>query len=1107
MESVMAILELGWTLATLFVAGIPSVMTTTEGPRIIVGTSDSCIVSLAGDGSEVWRRPVGGRVSVWPAIDEVPGLGVSILGATDDGDVLCLSPSGTVRWRTHLEDDFSSFNNVSVLRGATDVSIVTSGRRGTVHGLTANGDVVWRYQTSTNSDHSWGTNGVGPVAVGDIDSDGRDEVFFTSADGHVYCVDSDGEFRWNVYVGSNSQWSGPVVADLGSGPCLIVGGTDDQLRCISPEGEVLWTQRGTGAGYIEVGISIGDLNRDGQKEIVFVHQGRALQVADSQGEMLWSTLDYTGGDQPFGPSIGDIDGDGLPEFLLSQRKSTAFYVVDTDGSLLEKHDISGGMIGAPVIADVDDDGLLEVLVVSQRDRVLSCYNTTAPAGPNSVQWATSRGDFDGRANRLVPAEHTTSPSPKRVGDAAIRRVSPQSLRLGTNAIVYVPDSPQMVNTTIVEISVVGVDGTVTRAVTDPEDRLQFDLEILETGDYIISAVLVDTTTGDRLGKLVEQITIEQFEEERKEVEHLLTELAGVVGQDGNPSRDAAQVHRSSRLRWMGIEEQIDSYESMSADDRRQLVHDVETAISMLRREIVIQDTHISTVNRLDKPVEFLPWQLEHPWMEFEPVSDRPPESLLTDIQIRTDGRGHDALAVQIANVYARPLDVRVWLEPLEDGSGRVLDVSNHLELRQVTWVPVPKGSGTAADALPELGNAGIVRLAASSSERLWIDVLTKDLPPGEYTTTLHMRALTQAGATWDVPIHWTVEPTALPDVMPLKFCNWSHGYRTHFAHAQGAAMADMHDHHTSVFTGTPTIRVTYDAEGNLVDNTGWDEQDEFLSKMRPQNILLYHGLRLSPTEGALGEFSDAWKKAYATFLPQWVEHLRQLGFGYERWAFYPVDEPGLRGGVLIDKLERIARFTKGLDSNVRFYTDPFRGMTVEDHRRLADVLDIVQPALYGVVLSENTDRIDFIKTTDQVHWIYEPRARVKEEITPAYYWEMIWTASEIGFTGIGYWTYCTTRYDLWEAAADWVLVYQGAKGPVPSRRWQAVRIGIEDYARLARLRDAIGSARDAGRIDAADRAEQRLDEIVTEAKATRWDPGVVARIRREVIDLTLKLQQ
>ncbi len=1108
----MPILELSWVLATALVAGNPSVMTTEGGTRIIAGTSDSCIVALEGDGSEVWRTRVGGAVSIWPAVDDVPGLGPSILAATDGGDVMCLTPSGEVRWTTHLEEAFSPFNSVAVLRGDGDAAIVATGRLGTVTGLSPDGGIVWRYQTQAG--HVWGNRGVGPAAVGDLDGDGSDEVVFSSADGYAYCVGSDGTLRWTAYVGSNSQWSGPVIVDLGTGPCVLTGGSDDLVHCISSNGTILWTQQGAGAGYIEIGISVGDLDGDGAQEIVFVHQGRALQAIDGRGGVLWSTLDHTGGDQPFGPSIADVTGDGRPEILLTQRDGPTLFIIDGDGALLERYDTPAGMLGAPVVADTDDDGLLEVLIVGQSDGALTCYNTSARAGADSAPWPTSRGGFDRRADLLGQVEHATPGRPSRPGDARLSRISPQSLRLGMNEIVYEPVERALGAEYTIEVTAIGPDGIPQRAVVDGRKRASVDLDVLGPGHHVLSAALVEAGTGNRTGMLEERVAVGLFTEERGEVARLLADLADVAEQPGDQRREVARIHRALRLRWAGVEEQIGTYESFSDDERRELIEEAGMVASMLRREIGCQSARIATAARHDGPVDFLPWQLEHPWTDFAPEADTPPEDLLSEIRVRTDGGGHDALAIQIANVHASPLDVRVWLEPLAGDDDQRRDVTSHLELRQVTWIPTPHAAGhgthrlshMGADALPELGNAGIVRLAPSSSERLWIDVLTKDLPPGDYATTLHMRALTQTGTTWDVPVRWTVEPVALPDVMPLKFCNWS-GHGRHFSHALDAAIDDLQDHHTSIFYNIPTIRVKYDGDGNLVEETTWEEQNEVLRKMKPGNVILFHHLPISPVSGAPGMFSEAWERAFAAFLPRWVEHLREEGFGYDRWAFYPVDEPGLRGGVLIERLERFARFVKDLDPNVQIYTDPFRGMTVADHERLLDVLDIVQPTQYGVVLAENTDRIDYLRTTDQTHWIYEARARVKEAVTPEYYWEQIWTAWEIGFTGIGYWTYSSSRFDLWEAAADYVLVYQGAEGPVPSRRWQAVRMGIEDYARMARLRDAATSARDAGRVDAADRAERRLDEMVAEAKASRWDAGVVARIRHEIIDLTLDLQQ
>ncbi len=74
----MAVLELSWTSPGAAVAGCPSVMPTSAGPRIIVGTSTGDAAALDGAGREIWRTPIGASVLLWPAIDTVPELGASV---------------------------------------------------------------------------------------------------------------------------------------------------------------------------------------------------------------------------------------------------------------------------------------------------------------------------------------------------------------------------------------------------------------------------------------------------------------------------------------------------------------------------------------------------------------------------------------------------------------------------------------------------------------------------------------------------------------------------------------------------------------------------------------------------------------------------------------------------------------------------------------------------------------------------------------------------------------------------------------------------------------------------------------------------------------------
>ncbi len=507
------------------------------------------------------------------------------------------------------------------------------------------------------------------------------------------------------------------------------------------------------------------------------------------------------------------------------------------------------------------------------------------------------------------------------------------------------------------------------------------------------------------------------------------------------------------------------------------------------------------------PVEFIPWQTEHPWAEFRPDTDTPGPPC-EQLDVLTDGRGNEAAVIQIANLLPRNIDVRVWVDALVDAEGNAVS-GEHLILREVTWVPSHSGD-MGADAIPRLNEAGLLTLAASSSSRLWIDVETGDLPPGTYATTLRFRALTARGATWDVPLAWKVADVALPEAMPVHFCNWGYVWSNpQMRLMQDAAIHDMQTHHTSVFvlTGEKVPKVLYDSSGKLVGDVDWSGLDWMIDRMRPTDFFLIHSPGIAPKEGVPGPLSEPWTKALQLFLPELVKHLAERGFGYERWAFYPIDEPGLLGGKLVYLLEDYARTYKQIDPNVQVYTDPFKGMTVADMERSLDLLDIYQMNLTAVLTEPSRERPDFLADKGKLLWVYEAGGNVKSMVGIEYYWKLIWLAWEFNLTGVGYWSHSTRQPDLWQGPNpnnnDWEMVYAGADVPVPSVRWQAIRIGIEDYVRLWRLRacarssDAEGSGRETLR---------RIDEIVAEAHDCRWDPTVVARYRRELIERAQYLQ-
>jgi hypothetical protein len=77
---------------------------------------------------------------------------------------------------------------------------------------------------------------------------------------------------------------------------------------------------------------------------------------------------------------------------------------------------------------------------------------------------------------------------------------------------------------------------------------------------------------------------------------------------------------------------------------------------------------------------------------------------------------------------------------------------------------------------------------------------------------------------------------------------------------------------------------------------------------------------------------------------------------------------------------------------------------------------------------------------------------------------------------------------------------------VPSVRWQAVRIAIEDFSRLHRLRELTGKARDAGLESDAVEGRDLIEEVVKRARKGAWDPELVSRLRKKLIEKTVMLE-
>ena len=105
-----------------------------------------------------------------------------------------------------------------------------------------------------------------------------------------------------------------------------------------------------------------------------------------------------------------------------------------------------------------------------------------------------------------------------------------------------------------------------------------------------------------------------------------------------------------------------------------------------------------------------------------------------------------------------------------------------------------------------------------------------------------------------------------------------------------------------------------------------------------------------------------------------------------------------------------------------------------------------------------------------------------------------------GATGIGFWCY-NLGGDPWgRIDMEYLLVYPGLTRPVTSRRWEAVREGIEDYRILTALRKCL--APDAG-TKLTDDARSRIRHLLEVSLPDMLDQSFAEMTRglgRSVVD-------
>jgi hypothetical protein len=273
----------------------------------------------------------------------------------------------------------------------------------------------------------------------------------------------------------------------------------------------------------------------------------------------------------------------------------------------------------------------------------------------------------------------------------------------------------------------------------------------------------------------------------------------------------------------------------------------------------------------------------------------------------------------------------------------------------------------------------------------------------------------------------------------LNTINWAYLNRPMLKDRKAAAASDLQQHHINTIVVPPAFIPR-------VGDTDFSELVNYLSNFRyAKNILLftsYTNAGIQHSNKAVSFMSPEWKNDFIGWYQQMLAALQADGISAQIY-FYPYDEVH---GKYIQEFKNLLTWAKQAVPGFHSYAT----LSTEE------AIDAIAPYV-------NVAQISFRflqkrpKSNAQI-WLYGGSRPARSSSPYAFYRLLAWRAFVNDITGIGFWTY--TEGDSKEelnllsqafirSAFSYSVIYNGPDQEIiSSRRWEAFRLGIEDYSIL-----------------------------------------------------------
>ncbi len=227
-----------------------------------------------------------------------------------------------------------------------------------------------------------------------FDSDGDARLEITNAAGWWDANDGSGR-SWGAFAQGERPraWFMAGVVETDSG--VVLAGHNGESHFVADRsGQALWwvpENNRDRANNTFAYPSIGDIDGDGQPELVADLYGTTTIARSMDGAILWQRETSIGAHYTNQNAMADLDADGDYEIIVWGE--LGLWILDGhDGAVLARWEdgYNHSWTRAPLIADVDADGSAEIVVVGDRVGEDSDRARLFVLGPATGRWARTR---------------------------------------------------------------------------------------------------------------------------------------------------------------------------------------------------------------------------------------------------------------------------------------------------------------------------------------------------------------------------------------------------------------------------------------------------------------------------------------------------------------------------------------------------------------------------------------------------------------------------------------------------------------------------------------------------------------------------------------------